>query len=178
MKTYFPKAFSAYRELMHSGEITTMAEGENICVDLRGNICGDILVFISPKNRIAEGGNIMDFVLSDPKLEEQTKLAFSNFRLKLFGLTLLPTSLIWLINIGISSLFLCRYYEIIHTSFAQNDFSKGFSHALPVLILTAITVLYGKDLGFRILKPLFKIIIWLIRKVKWIRNRKVSELQG
>jgi hypothetical protein len=30
-------------------------------------------------------------------------------------------------------------------------------------------------LGFKILKPVFKIITWLIRKVKWIRNKKVSE---
>ena len=162
---------------MHSGEISSIAEGENICVDLRGNICGDILVFISPKNRIAEGENVMDFVLSDPKLEEQTKLAFSNFKLKLHGLTLLPTSLIWIINIGVSSLFLNRYYEIIHASVVRNGFLSGIIHILPVLILTAITVFYGKDLGFKILRPLFKIITWFITKVKWIRNSKVSESQ-
>jgi hypothetical protein len=178
LKTPFLKAFSAYRELMHSGEISSIAEGEYICVDLRGNICGDILVFISPKNRIAEGENVLDFVLSDPKLEEQTKLAFSNFRLKLLGLTLLPTSLIWLLNIGISSLFLNRYYGIIHTSVARNGFVDGIIHILPVLILTVITVLYGKDLGFKILKPVFKIVTWLIRKLKWIRNKKVFESQG
>jgi hypothetical protein len=174
LKTPFLKAFSAYRELMHSGEITSIAEGENICVDLRGNICGDILVFISPKNKIAEGENVVDFVLSDPKLEEQTKIAFSNFRLKLHGLILLPISLIWIINISISSLFIRRYYEIIHTSVAQNGLMNGIIHILPVLILTAITALYGKDLGFKILKPVFKIITWLIKKLKWIRNRKVS----
>jgi hypothetical protein len=160
---------------MHSGEITSIAEGENICVDLRGNICGDILVFVSPKNRIAEGENVMDFVMSDTKLQEQTKIAFSNFKLKLQGLTLLPTSLVWLINIGISSLFLSHYYEIIQTSFARNSFINGIIHTLPVLLLTAISVLFGKKLGFKILKPLFTIITWLLRKMKMIRNRKVSE---
>jgi hypothetical protein len=151
---------------MHSGEITSIAEGENVCVDIRGNICGDILVFISPKNTMAEGGNVKDFVLSDPKLGEQTKLAFSNFRLKLHGLILLPISLIWIINISISTLFIRRYYEIIHTSVVPNDMMNGIFHILPVIILTTITALYGKDLGFKILKPLFKIITWLIKKLK------------
>ena len=151
--------------------------GDNVCIELRGNICGDILVFVSPKNRI-EGGNITDLIITDTKLEKQVNLAFSNFRLKTSGLTLLPTSLVWIANIGISTVFLGEYSNAIYTSFAGNEFMTGIGNTLPVVVLTAVTVLFGKQLGSLIMKPLFAIITRIVRLVRKFRNRKVSEMNG
>lgn len=174
MKTPYLHAFRAYKELIRSGELKSKAEGESICIDLQGNICGDILVFISPKNRIAEGQDIMDLVLTDTLLQKNTKVAFETFRIKVKGLALLPTSLVWLINIGFSAVFFTHYFELIHSSFVQNDFLSFIWRTSPVLILTAVTVFFGKYLGFNLFKPLFAIITRIIRIVRRIRKRKVS----
>ncbi len=175
MKNYFLQAFKAYRELIAMGEIQSIAEGEHVCIEMRASICGDILVFISPKTKTDEGCNIMELLRVDTQIVKKTQVALSDFRLKTSGLTFLPTGLAWITNIGISLLFLRQYFKTIYSAFAEHNLMTGIWDSLPVLILTTATVLFGKHMGALVMKPLFKIITYIIKLVRKLRNRKVSE---
>ena len=175
MELYLLKSFKAVKEIIRSGEIQCTAEGEKICIRLSGNISGDVLVFIGPKTKISTGENIMDLIQSDTRLEEQSKVVFKTFRLRMEGLTALPNRLIWLINIVLSTFILSHYAEPIFSAFTRNDPVAGIIQSLPVIILTGITVRFGKTLGLKLMKPLFSVITRIIRFVRRMRNRKVSE---
>jgi len=168
-------AFSSVNEIIHSGEIQSTAEGESVCIELRGNICGDILVFVGPKIKATAGQGIMDLITSDTKLDEQAKDVFKTFSMKMKAISALPNSLIWLINIVLSGIILNRYAEPILTSFRSNDPKTGILQLLPVIVLTTVTVLFGRKLGLKLIEPLFATITRIIRFWRRIRNRKVSE---
>jgi hypothetical protein len=173
VKTPFKHAFLAYREIVSSGEIQVHAEGEKVALELKGNICGDILVFIGPRYGTSAGiVELSELIRSDSKLENLSKTAFDSMKLKLSGLTLLPKSIVWLLNILASSFFLGAYSGKILNPFMQHDFEGALLHTLPVVLLTLVTVVYGKQIGFKSLKPLISIIVWVTRLVRRIRNRK------
>jgi hypothetical protein len=175
VKTPFKHAFLAYREIISSGEIQVHAEGDKVALELKGNLCGDILVFIGP--RFGHKGGIVELselISSDGNLESQSKIAFDSMKQKLSGLTLLPKSLVWLLNILASSLFLGVYSGKILNPFEQNDVAGALVHTLPVAILTLVTIFYGKQIGFKSLKPLISIIAWVTKLVRRIRNRKIA----
>ena len=175
MKTYFLQAFKGYRELITMGKISSMAIGDHVCIEFHGHICGDILVFVSPKTMADEGYNILELLRLDTQIVKQTQVAYTNFRLKVSGLTFLPTGLAWITNIVISFLFLRHYFETIYKAFADHNLMTGIWNSLPVLILTTATVLFGKHMGALVMKPLFKIVTYIIKLVRNLRNRKVYE---
>jgi len=170
----FRQAFRAYIEIIQTCEIESMTEGENVCVHLRGNICGDILVFISPKNPVPDGGDLISLLVADTKLQQRLQVGFKTFRQKISGLVLLPRIIVWVINIGLSAYFLSKYFQQIQASVTQNDLSSSLWNLLPLLIFTIITVFFGKTLGFVILKPVVRITTWIFRTKRQIRSRKLS----
>jgi hypothetical protein len=150
-----------------------------VAIDMRGNLCGDILIFIGPKeNENPSGIELMELIRSDARIDQQAKIALKSLKQKLTGLTLLPKSLVWLINIVFSLLLLNSYSKTIIGPLVQSDFTSGFWHALPILLLTAISIIFGKAIGFKLLKPVINAIIWITRTIRKIRNRTVSESQG
>ena len=175
MKTYFLQAFKGYRELITKGKISSMAIGDHVCIEFHGHICGDILIFISPKTMADEEYNILELLRLDTQIIKQTQVAYTNFRLKINGLTFLPTGLAWITNIGISFLFVRHYFEIIYTELAGHNLINGIWQSLPVLIPATATVLFGKRMGALVMKPLFKIITYIIKLVRKLRNRRVYE---
>lgn len=178
MITKFSRAFSAYKELIQSGEIKCTAEGEYVLLDVRGNLAGDILVFIGPKNNsVSAVAGIYDLIQADSTLQQQRQLVLKSLSQKYKGLSLLPESLVWIINIMIS---------LLYTYFNSNSILKLFGgeinvteilNLLPIVILIVLTPVLGKTFGFKVLKPFMSFIVWVIRFFRKVRNRKVSLTQ-
>lgn len=175
---YFLQSLSTYRELIETGELHSSAGSETINVDLKGNISGDILIFISPKKTVAFWTDTLDMARADAQLQVHVNEAFKLFRNKFSSLTLLPTSLIWILNIGLSSVLISSFSGNIIEVFSGNDLLTGFSITLPVLLLTLLTAIFGKQLGFKLLKPVIAVITRIIRGFRWVRNRKISGKAG
>lgn len=176
MKNRYLQALKAYKELIHSGGIQSTAEGENVFLDIRGNITGDILLFIVPKNRIAADGiDIVELIRSDKTLEQERKVVIESFKQKFRGLSLLPESFVWVLGVCFSILYTYWNFDSILTLFSGKS---GILSLLPLLLLSVITPLLGKYFGFNLLKPILAIISLINRLVRLIRNRKVEESQG
>ena len=179
MKNRYLQAFQAYKELINSGGIQSSAEGENVFLHLRGNITGDILLFIVPKKKIAEDGiYIMELIRSDKTLEQERSVVIESFKQKFKGLSLLPESLVWVLGIWFSILYTYWDFDNILTLFSGKWGVAGILSLLPLLLLSVITPLLGKYFGFNLLKPIFAIISSINRLLRLIRNRKVKDSQG
>ncbi len=179
MKNKYLQAFRAYRELIHSGGIQSTAESENVFLDIRGNITGDILIFIVPKNIIAEDGiGIMELIRSDKTLEQERRVVIESFSQKFKGLSLLPESLVWVLGISFSILYTYWKFDNIVALFSGNWGVSEILSLLPLFLLSVITPLLGKYFGFNLLKPILAIISWISKLIRLFRNRKVEESQG
>lgn len=179
MKNKYLQAFRAYRELIHSGGIQSTAEGENVFLDIRGNITGDILLFIVPKNKIAADGiDIIELIRSDKTLEQERKVVVESFRQKFKGLSLLPESLVWMLGISFSIIYTYWNFDSILTLFSGKWGVSGILSLLPLLLLSVVTPVLGKYFGFNLLKPILAFISLMNRLIRLIRNRKVEESQG
>jgi len=179
LKNRYLQALQAYRELIHSGGIQSTAESENVFIDIRGNITGDILLFIVPKNKIAANGiDIVELIRSDTTLEQERIVVIESFRQKFKGLTLIPESLVWMLGISFSIIYTYWNFDSILTLFSGKWGVSGILSLLPLLLLSVITPLLGKYFGFNLLKPILAIISSIYRLIRLIRNRKVEESQG
>jgi hypothetical protein len=175
LKTYFVNAIKAYVEIIRTGVIQGTAEGDEVVFTIRGNITGDILVCISPKNSFAlSGKSMLERIGSEPKLSETGRVALSLFRQKILGLTLFPKSVVWLLNILM--LLIYNYYNSVRVLAFVTE--KGYLvenwTAVPVVLLSAGTLIYGKTIGFKILKPVINTIVWISKQLRFIFNRKVK----
>ena len=175
MKTKLLQSISAYKELVQTGGIQCTAEGENIFLEIKGNLAGDLLVFIGPKNKnVTALPDIYELILSDSTLEQQRDSAFKNIRQKYKGLSLLPGRLIWSLNILISAIYAYlnsgRIRDIIY-----GDFSLAEIQALlPIAGITTITYFLIKVYGLKILKPFLFLIIKIVRFFRKAGNRKIA----
>lgn len=178
MITKFSRAFSAYKELIQNGEIKCTAEGEYVLLDVRGNLAGDILVFIGPKNNsVSAVAGIYDLIQADSTLQQQRQLVLKSLSQKYKGLSLLPESLVWIINIMISTLYTYFNTNSILKLFGGEINVTEILNLLPIVILIVLTPVLGKTFGFKVLKPFMSFIVWVIRFFRKVRNRKVSLTQ-
>lgn len=173
MNLNFLQAFNAYKELLQTGAIHSTIEGGKVILEFQGTLAGDILLFICPATKILPGEqDILELIRSDPELEQQWKTALQSFRLKYSGLTLLPKSLAWIIN-GL----ICYLYFLLKSDpilrLISGDLTEILS-ILPILIFSSITLVFGKTIGFKVLKPVFYLIVRIIRTVRMLRNRKTG----
>ncbi len=172
----FLEAYRAYREIMHKGEIKSMAEGDTVCFQVQGNICGDILVFFSPKNKISAADSIISLIQSDLLLEQQINEAMQTFRQKLNGLTLLPKSIVWVFYLVLAGIYISWQSAGFCRMFAGNDILTGIRNSLPLVAAAALAFFLGKRAGFWLLKPILYILLQFARIIRRVRNRKVREL--
>lgn len=176
MKTNISKSFSSYRELVLTGELQSTAEGEYLCLDVRGNITGDILVFICPKNKITTNNfDISELINSDNNLGQQRQIVFQLLKEKFNGLIFLPKSLVWLFSIGIAMLYAWWKSDSISALFNGKIYLNEILSIFPLIIAFVITPVLGRRMGFVLLKPLITIVMWVVRLIRFIRNRKVVE---
>jgi hypothetical protein len=169
------QAFMAYKELFQTGGIQCTAESENILLDLRGNLAGDILVFIGPKNNtLSARSDIYELIRSDSSLEQQREIVFKSLRQKFKGLCLLPESIVWLINIGISTFYIfLKSNRIFELCSGEIDLA-GILTLLPIAVILAITPFLGKAIGLKILKPFLSFTLWIVKLSRKIRNPKIE----
>ena len=166
-------------ELYKTGEIRSTAKGDNILLDARGNLSGDILIFIGPlNNNLASTADIMELVRTDSKLHEQRKIVMESLERKFLELAFLPYAFAWTLNV----IFL--YYSFLRPHFdnaieiiRMTNYPTHIVSYLP-LIVPALTIFFGKPIGFLTLKPLILLIVKIARLIKRIRNRKVEEMQN
>jgi hypothetical protein len=175
LKTKLLQSLSAYKELIQTGGIQSTAEGENVFLEIKGNLAGDILVFIGPINKnVSALTDIYELIQSDRTLEEQRDSAFKILRKKYRGLSLLPSSLVWSINIVISVL-----YAYLNSSRMRELFCGEISLAeiqalLPIVSTTAVTYFLIKVYGLKILKPFLFLVVKVIRFFRMVQNRKIE----
>ncbi len=175
MITKFSQAIRAYIELLKTGGIQCKAEGEYVLLDLRGNLTGDILLFIGPRNNTVTAiSDIYGLIQADSKLIMQRKAVFKSLSQKFKGLTLLPESIVWSINTGISAFYFYYASDSILANFGGSfDFRRILS-ILPLFILAIITPFLARTFGIKLLKPSLSLIVWIVKHSRKIRNRKIS----
>jgi hypothetical protein len=175
----YSQAFGAYKELLQTGGIQSTVEGEKVFIDIRGNVSGDILVFIIPKDKIAiDREDIMNMISSDNNLNQLRSAAFESLRQKFEGITILPERLVWLVNICILLFYAYWKFDTILALFSGEVSVAGIFSLSPLLILTVITPFLSKYFGFNLLKPILSVIIRLVKIIRLIRNRKIGDSQG
>lgn len=175
MITKFSQAIRAYYELVQTGGIQCTAEGENVLLDLRGNLTGDVLLFIGPKNNdVASGGNIYELIKSDALLVQQSNLVFKSMKQKYKGLSLLPESLVWILN----GIFFASYAAInsgrICRLFAGEIGLKEILAILPLAVVTVISPFLSKAIGFKVMKPVLSLVLGIVRFFRKKRNKQVA----
>lgn len=178
MITKVNRALSAYKELLQTGGITCTAEGEYVLLDVRGNLAGDILVFIGPKNNtVSAAAGIYDLIQSDSTLQRQREFVLKSLSQKYKGLSLLPESLVWIINIIISTLYTYINSNSILKLFGGEIDLAEILNLLPIVIILVLTPVLSKTFGFKVLKPFMSFIGWTARFFRKVRNRKISFMQ-
>lgn len=166
-------------ELYKTGEIRSTAEGDNVLLDARGNLSGDIMIFIGPlNNSIGPSADIMELVRTDSKLDEQRKIVMESLERKFLELAFLPYGFAWTLNaIFLYCSFIRPHFDSIAEFFRRVNYPTNIAGYLP-LIVPVFTIFFGKPIGFITLKPLILLIAKAVRLVKRIRNRKVAESQN
>ncbi len=171
----FANAFSAYKEFIKTGGVQCTAEGDYVLLDVRGNLTGDILLFIGPKNKaVSDTADINKLIRIDSALLKQHKVVFKSLSQKYKGLSLLPESLVWIINTVIFVLYADLNSNHIRESLESGITLKSILVLLPLVLIPVITPLLGKVAGFKLAKPVLSLITWIVRFLRRVRNRKVS----
>lgn len=171
---YFHQAVATYCEIIRAGQIQSTVEGEKVLIRLQGSISGDILIFISPMQALAEGQSTLSLVVSDSTIEKQLKEVIKQFRTKFRGLYLLPSGIAWFLYLVFASLFAWRFYQPVITAFSQHDIAGALGYVAPPAVIAAIATVFSKEIGFGILRPLFTIIKWVVKMVRFTRQKPVS----
>lgn len=175
MKFYFLQVINVYNELIQTGGIQSTAEGNNVFIDIRGNLTGDVLVFIGPKKNNFSGlTNINELIQSDNLLEQQRGVAFNILKQKFNGLAFVPQSIVWLLNLGLTGTFLYFNWESIHKFLCGTYNLQGITSLLPATLLVLATPLLAKFFGFKIMKPVLFIIFRLVKLFRKKQNRNVE----
>jgi len=171
----FLKVFGIYMELLQTGGFRCTAEGDNVLIDLRGNVAGDILVFIGPNGKNSSAGtDIMELIRSDTKVEEQWKSVVISLKYKFKGIAVIPKVIAWLFNILILYLLYSPLpFDRIFTVTDGKNTLTELIYRLP-LLLPLFTLIFGRKIGFSLLKPLLFVITRMIKLVRRIFTLKVT----
>ena len=157
---YFHQALATYLEIIRTGQIQSTVAGDEVCIQMQGSISGDILIFISPRQALAEGQSTHALLVSDSTIEKQRQEVLKQFRRKFRGLYLLPRGIAWFLYLVFLSLFAWRFYQPVITAFSQHDIVEALSYVAPPAVIAALAAVFSKEIGFGILKPLFILIKW------------------
>ena len=171
---YFHQAVATYHEMIRTGQIQSTVEGDKVCIRMQGSISGDILIFISPMQALAEGQSTLSLLVSESTIEKQLKEVIRQFRTKFRGLYLLPSGIAWFINIVFVAIVAWRFYHPVITAFSQHDIAEALGYVAPPAVIAAIVPIFSKEIGFGILRPLFTIIKWVAKMVRFTRQKPVS----
>lgn len=171
----FANAFSAYKEFIKTGGVQCTAEGDFVLLDVRGNLTGDILLFIGPKNKtVSDATDIYELIRTDTALTQQHKAVLKSLSQKYKGISLLPKSLVWIIDTVILAVYADINSNYIREALAGGFNLKAILVLLPLVLIPIITPFLGKALGYKLAKPILSLITWILRFYRRIRNKQVS----
>lgn len=141
---------ASYAELLKTGEIGSKAVGEKVCICMKANVCGDILIFIGPnENKEFTGNDVMQLIRNDSLIEKQKTIALETLLQKHKALSVLPLLFAVLVNVAVTVisvvLTLNGIYEIFHRNFNTDILMDLWPYIFPVL-----TFLFRKRIGFGI----------------------------
>lgn len=172
MVSKFAQAFLAYKELIQTGGIQCTAEGEKVCLNIKGNLAGDILLFIGPANKsVLSGADIFELINSDLGLERQRTLVFNSLKQKYAGLSLLPESLVWITNAGISAFYGYTNSNKIFGLLSGDIDLAGIAYLLPLVFIAVITPFAGRAFGFKMMRPILWLVLQISKLFRQVRNR-------
>jgi hypothetical protein len=165
-------------ELFRTGGIQTTATGDKVLINIRGNLAGDVLVFIGPKDREKMAyEEVLELVRNDTSLDQAGREAISVMRQKYKGIAFIPLALVWILNIVI------LYYSFYKPNFNSvcdlirlGSYPSTIVSYLP-LILPVLTHFFGKPVGFVVLKPFAFLLIKVIRFFRAASNKTVQDMQ-
>jgi hypothetical protein len=166
-----PQILSVYRDLIRHHEIRATAQGNEVQADIIGNVCGDIIVRISPVSPGFSGNLLPELLPADTAFRIAYFDAIKLIRLKYRWLTALPRSLVWILSLGLA------------TGLSGTDIT-GLTLALgtrqPMLILRALAPLavaagfslgFARPVGFFLLRNLIGLFTRLTKLFRRIRKR-------
>jgi hypothetical protein len=147
---------SAYKELFQTGGIQSTAEGEKVILNFQASVCGDILIFIGPKNSIAHSGvDVMELIINDNTLESQKVEALKVLRRKLEGLMALPKMIAGIICLVLSFPILINFNSDSIYALFDGKLSLGEIWSDVYLILLGLVLYFIKSLVFRLISFYF-----------------------
>jgi hypothetical protein len=171
----FFQIFGIYKELFLTGGFQCTAEGDNVLIDIHGNVAGDILVFIGPNGKTSSADtDIMELIRSDLALEAQWKVVIRSLKYKFIALAAIPKIIAWLFNALILYTFYSRLpFDSIFTLTDVKNILAELLYRLP-LALPLLTLVYGKAMGYTLMKPLLLVIVRLIWLGRIVFKKKVA----
>jgi hypothetical protein len=141
------KSKAVYNELFKTGEIQITAEGEKVIIELKSNVCGDILISIrSNENSVFAGQDVMKLILTDNKIEHEKEIALKVLRQKHEGLIAVPNLISLLINILVILLSVIFTFHSLVAVFHGNIVFENAKDLWP-WILPLITFLLRKRIS-------------------------------
>jgi hypothetical protein len=151
LKEVLRKCKSSYVELISTGEIESEAVGEKVRVNMKANVCGDILIFIRPKEEIKLSfSELMKLISTDNQIEVQKEFALKMLAQKHEALLVLPRLISYVINlllITVSLIFTSKSILII----IGGSFEPEFIINLWPWIFPILTIIFRKSIGFKII---------------------------
>lgn len=118
---------------------------------MKSNLCGDILICISPKKGYkSKATDILQLISTDNQIEQQKKIAIKTLEQKHEALLILPILMSSLVN----TLFLIISFFITSNSI-YNLYNRNFSIEMVLdfwpWIVPLLTIIFRKSIGFKII---------------------------
>lgn len=141
------KSKAAYNELFKTGEIQSTAEGEKVIIDLKANVCGDILILIrSNEKSVFAGQDVMKLILTDNRIEHEKEIALKLLKQKHEGLIAVPNLISLLTNIFFILLSVILTFRSLEAVFNGSNLIENVTDFWP-WILPVITFILRKRIG-------------------------------
>lgn len=152
------KSKATYSELFKTGEIQSTAEGEKVIINLKANVCGDILIFIrSNENSAFAGQDVMKLILTDNRILQQKEVAFKLLKQKHEGLIAVPNLISLLVNILFILASVIITFHSLDALFHGNYMFENIRELWP-WIFPLLTFLFRKRIGSWVISFLFRVL--------------------
>jgi hypothetical protein len=169
--------FFSWHELFVHGYLQAQAEGQLVNLLIKARVTGDVINMLMPnkQNVRLTRDEMMEALRSDTRLSGNIELANQSLRTRFRSLSYIPIALTWILNIGISVLYL--NWQRIHVDIllANSLQWQEIKSLLPWIIFTLGTLIFGRSFGMKLMKPFVTVVLWGIKAYRWLTNRKVEE---
>ena len=151
-------SYQAYQELLYTGSLESVAENKQIDIRLTGYVSGDILVWISPKNR--NQGELIQQLTAADNTQQVREQAVKGLRQKFDSLGIIPGMILLIINL----LPFIAYYKLLFNQvlgFLTPGMGISRLHeiilgVLPSLVLPVLTYIFRHAIGSRVMRFIFR----------------------